>query len=119
LGGVYLRDLLSAAERKNGWTLSDRPGDRTLHAMQRLLKHADWIADAVRDDSRDYVWQQVRRGGPAVAPAPPDGSRIARSGSLWPMPPSRRTCQQLHNVEVQVQSADGGVLDPLDAADLA
>jgi hypothetical protein len=34
--GVYLRGLLSAAERKNGWTLSERAGDRTPDAMQRL-----------------------------------------------------------------------------------
>ena len=50
--GVYLRGLLSAAERKNGWTLAEQAGDRTPDAMQRLLNHADWNADAVRDDLR-------------------------------------------------------------------
>jgi hypothetical protein len=40
--GVYVRGLLSGAERKNGWTLAERAGDRTPDAMQRLLNHADW-----------------------------------------------------------------------------
>jgi SRSO17 transposase len=57
--GVYLRGLLSAAERKNGWTLAEQAGDRTPDAMQRLLNHADWNADAVRDDLRDYVVEHL------------------------------------------------------------
>jgi SRSO17 transposase len=57
--GVYLRGLLSAAERKNGWTLAERAGDRSPDAMQRLLNHADWNADAVRDDLRDYVVEHL------------------------------------------------------------
>jgi SRSO17 transposase len=57
--GVYLRGLLSAAERKNGWTLAEQAGDRTPDAMQRLLNHADWDADAVRDDLRAYVVEHL------------------------------------------------------------
>jgi SRSO17 transposase len=57
--GVYLRGLLSAAERKNGWTLAEQAGDRSPDAMQRLLNHADWNADAVRDDLRDYVVEHL------------------------------------------------------------
>jgi SRSO17 transposase len=57
--GVYLRGLLSAAERKNGWTLAEQAGDATPDAMQRLLNHADWDADAVRDDLRDYVVEHL------------------------------------------------------------
>jgi SRSO17 transposase len=57
--GVYLRGLLSAAERKNGWTLAEQAGDRTPDAMQRLLNHADWDADAVRDDLRDYIIEHL------------------------------------------------------------
>ncbi len=57
--GVYLRGLLSAAERKNGWTLAEQAGDRTPDAMQRLLNHADWDADAVRDDLRDYAVEHL------------------------------------------------------------
>jgi SRSO17 transposase len=57
--GVYLRGLLSAAERKNGWTLAEQAGDATPDAMQRLLNHADWDADAVRDDLRAYVLEHL------------------------------------------------------------
>ncbi|MGZ4492971.1 MAG: IS701 family transposase [Nocardioidaceae bacterium] len=57
--GVYVRGLLSAAERKNGWTLAEQAGDATPDAMQRLLNHADWDADVVRDDLRDYVVEQL------------------------------------------------------------
>jgi SRSO17 transposase len=57
--GVYVRGLLSAAERKNGWTLAEQAGDATPEAMQRLLNHADWDADKVRDDLRDYVMEHL------------------------------------------------------------
>ena len=57
--GVYVRGLLSAAERKNGWTLAEQAGDATPDAMQRLLNHADWDADKVRDDLRDYVMEHL------------------------------------------------------------
>src|SRR4051794_2698518 len=57
--GVYLRGLLSAAERKNGWTLAEQAGDATPVAMQRLLNHAGWDADRVRDDLRDYVVEHL------------------------------------------------------------
>ena len=61
--GVYLRGLLSAAERKNGWTLAEQAGEATPDAMQRLLNHADWDADAVRDDLRGYVVEQLGDDG--------------------------------------------------------
>jgi SRSO17 transposase len=51
----YLRGLLSGLERKNGWTLAEQAGDRSPDATQRLLNHADWDADQVRDDLRGYV----------------------------------------------------------------
>lgn len=51
----YLRGLLSGLERKNGWTLAEQAGDRSPDSTQRLLNHADWDADAVRDDLREYV----------------------------------------------------------------
>ena len=57
--GVYVQGLLSAAERKNGWALAEQAGDATPDAMQRLLNHADWDADAVRDDLRGYVVEHL------------------------------------------------------------
>jgi SRSO17 transposase len=56
---VYLRGLLSPLERKNGWQLAEAVGDATLYAMQHLLDRADLDADAVRDDLRTYVIEQL------------------------------------------------------------
>ena len=57
--GGFLRGLLSAAERKNGWQLAEQAGDTTPDGMQRLLNHARWDADEVRDDLRDYVVEHL------------------------------------------------------------
>jgi SRSO17 transposase len=51
----YVRGLLSGAERKNSWTLSERAGQAVPDRMQRLLSTTDWDPDAVRDDLRSYV----------------------------------------------------------------
>jgi SRSO17 transposase len=55
----FLRGLLSAAERNNGWQLAEQAGDRTPDGTQRLLNHARWDADEVRDDLRDYVVEHL------------------------------------------------------------
>ncbi len=52
---AYVRGLLSAEERKNSWTLSERAGDATPDGMQRLLSTADWDPGLVRDDLQSYV----------------------------------------------------------------
>jgi SRSO17 transposase len=49
----FLHGLLSGTERKNGWQLAEQAGDTTPDGMQRLLNHARWDADQVRDDLRD------------------------------------------------------------------
>ncbi len=51
----YLRGLLSAAERKNGWQLAEVAGNTTPYGLQHLLGRASWDADLVRDDLRGYV----------------------------------------------------------------
>jgi len=51
----YLRGLLSGAERKNSWTLSEQAGQAVPDRMQRLLSTTDWDPDSVRDDLRSYV----------------------------------------------------------------
>jgi SRSO17 transposase len=58
---AYLRGLLGQLERKNGWTLAEAAGEVSPDGMQRLLRTADWDADAVRDELRSYV---VERLGP-------------------------------------------------------
>src|SRR3982751_999308 len=57
----YLRGLLGESGRKNGWTLAEAAGEVSPDGMQRLLRTADWNADAVRDELRCYV---VERLGP-------------------------------------------------------
>ena len=57
--GAFLRGLLGPVERKNGWQLAEQAGDSTPDGMQRLLNHARWDADEVRDDLRDYVVEQL------------------------------------------------------------
>ena len=60
---AYVRGLLAPVERKNSWTLAERAGETSPDGMQRLLANADWDADAVRDDVRDYVVEHL--GDPA------------------------------------------------------
>ena len=55
----YLRGLLSGAERKNSWTLSEQAGQAGPDRMQRLLSTTDWDPDSVRDDLRSYVVQHL------------------------------------------------------------
>ncbi len=55
----YLDGLLSAVERKNGWQLAEQAGEARPYGMQRLLAGAKWDADAVRDDLRAYVVEQL------------------------------------------------------------
>jgi SRSO17 transposase len=56
---AYLRGLLAPLERKNGWTLAEQAGEANPDGMQRLLSTADWDADRVRDDLRDYVVEHL------------------------------------------------------------
>jgi SRSO17 transposase len=59
----YIRGLLSATERKNGWQLAEHLGDPTPDGVQHLLARADWDADAVRDDLTRYAAEHL--GDPA------------------------------------------------------
>jgi SRSO17 transposase len=61
---AYVRGLLAPVERKNSWTLAERAGEASPDGMQRLLAAADWDADAVRDDLREYVVEHL--GDPAA-----------------------------------------------------
>ena len=56
---AYLRGLLSAAERKNGWQLAEVAGDRTPDGVQDFLARAHWEAELVRDDLRAYVVEHL------------------------------------------------------------
>ena len=56
---VYLKGLLSSAERKNGWQLAEAAGDRTPDGVQDFLARAHWEAELVRDDLRTYVVEHL------------------------------------------------------------
>jgi SRSO17 transposase len=57
--GAFLRGLLAGVERKNGWQLAEQAGEATPDGMQRLLNHARWDPDEVRDDLRGYVVEHL------------------------------------------------------------
>ncbi|MDH6465654.1 SRSO17 transposase [Micromonospora sp. A200] len=57
--GQFVEGLLSGVERKTCWSLAERAGHDDPQAMQRLLRKAVWDADAVRDDVRDWLVEQL------------------------------------------------------------
>jgi len=57
--GAYLRGLLSPIERKNSWQLAEALGDSAPYGVQHLLGRAQWSADAVREDLRQYVVEHL------------------------------------------------------------
>jgi len=62
---AFVLGLLAGLRRKNCWTLAEHAGDAAPDGMQHLLAGAVWDADAVRDDVRGYVVEQL--GDPAAA----------------------------------------------------
>src|SRR5256885_514053 len=56
---AFLLGLLSDVDTRSCWQLAEQAGDRTPHRMQRLLSEAVWDADAVRDDVRRYVIDEL------------------------------------------------------------
>jgi SRSO17 transposase len=61
--GRYLHGLLAEVPRKNGWQMAEELGEANAHGVQRLLEEADWDEEAVRDELRTYVIEQL--GEPA------------------------------------------------------
>ena len=59
----YLRGLLSETERKNGWQLAEVAGNATPYGIQHLLGRANWDADAVRDELREYISEHLSGEG--------------------------------------------------------
>src|SRR6266568_7819770 len=57
--GRYLQGLLASVERKNGWQMAEELGEANAHGVQRLLEEADWDEEAVRDELRAYVIEQL------------------------------------------------------------
>jgi SRSO17 transposase len=56
---AYLHGLLATVERKNSWQLAEAAGDATPYGLQHLLGRANWDADELRDDLREYVLERL------------------------------------------------------------
>lgn len=56
---AYLLGLLADVQTRTCWQLAEHAGEPTPHGMQRLLGEAVWDADAVRDDVRGYVADEL------------------------------------------------------------
>src|SRR5256712_10171179 len=61
--GRYLQGLLAQVPRKNGWQMAEELGEANAHGVQRLLEEADWDEEAVRDELRAYVIEQLGEPG--------------------------------------------------------
>jgi SRSO17 transposase len=57
--GRYLQGLLAQVPRKNGWQMAEELREANAHGVQRLLEEADWDEEAVRDELRAYVIEQL------------------------------------------------------------
>ena len=55
----YLEGLLGSAARRTGRQMARQIGEERPDGVQRLLNVARWDADAVRDDLRDYVVENL------------------------------------------------------------
>ena len=56
---LYLQAILSDIPRKNGWQIAEQARQARPYGMQRLLSHAVWDQDGVRDDLRTVVCQTL------------------------------------------------------------
>lgn len=56
---AFLLGLLSDVDTRSCWQLAEQAGYQSPHGMQRLLADAVWDADAVRDDLRAYVADEL------------------------------------------------------------
>ncbi len=65
--GRYLQGLLASVERKNGWQMAEELGEANAHGVQRLLEEADWDEEAVRDELRTHVIEQLGEPGGILA----------------------------------------------------
>ncbi|GAB1340770.1 hypothetical protein ACE1SV_73600 [Streptomyces sp. E-15] len=103
----YMAGPVAPLERKNGWSLAERAGEPHPIGMQRLLGEADWDADGVRDNVREFVIESIgdkyavligddtgflkkgvrSAGYSGSIPALPGGRRTARSAPSSPTPP--------------------------------
>jgi SRSO17 transposase len=64
---LYLQAILSDIPRKNGWQIAEHARQAHPYGMQRLLSHAVWDQDGVRDALRTAVVQTLLPPAPSSA----------------------------------------------------
>jgi SRSO17 transposase len=62
----FLYALLSKAERKNGWQLSEAMGRTGPHRFQNFIANAQWDADALRDHNAKRAFGFLGGGGTLI-----------------------------------------------------
>ena len=55
----FLRGLVSAVERKNGWQLAESVGELSPKNVQHFIGRAKWSGDEVRDDLGNYIIEHI------------------------------------------------------------
>ena len=76
--GEYVQGLLGAVERKNGWQVAEHLGHRHPRTIQRVLDRSAWDADAVQDDLRPQVAEEL---GDAVGVLVVDETGFLKKGT--------------------------------------
>ena len=56
----YIKGLMSRAERKNGWQMSEILGESTPYRMQQFISRGRWSADELRDVLQKYVKEKFQ-----------------------------------------------------------
>jgi len=56
----YIQALLSPVERKNGWQMAEQVGYSNPYRLQHLLGRAQWDADAVCAEIRQYALEHLK-----------------------------------------------------------
>src|SRR5690349_20621486 len=56
---LFLQAILSEIPRKNGWQIAEHARQPRPYGMQRLLSHAAWDQEGVRDELRSLVYQAL------------------------------------------------------------
>jgi SRSO17 transposase len=98
---VFLRGLLGGVERKNGWQLAEHARETTPDGMQRLLTTTRWDADALRDDVRTYIVEQL---------GDPDGVLVVdETGFLKKGPKSAGVQRQYSGTAGRIENCQIGV----------
>ena len=64
---LYLQAILSDIPRQNGWQIAEQARELRPYGIQRLLSHAVWDEDGVRDELRTFLCQTLHP--PPLLPA--------------------------------------------------